>query len=1062
MKKNLFFFVILTMFGFNQILHSQLACGTTNNGSLNELFGTGESDCVLDNSNYYDDPEYDADPNLTLRLILHIARDENGQGGISSDAVTNAENNISAVFSHPTLGINFEICSNDLLSTAQNDYLNWPNQNWTSLSSLFPNHLNIILAPSSSPGFGLASNGGCECGGIAQLGGNAAFAFATDNVADAVIHEIGHMVGLLHTFESSSASNPDQENVTRTENTNNPEDDCSCNCSCTGDMVCDTPADPHVPGTYSTGDFLLNADFCVFDNEIDREDDCMVEYKDDGTLVSDGSIPANTLPRNIMSYYVSSQCGEYFTDGQFYRMRKIIGTNHQNRKSDGTTMTFDTPNTNYPLTWTGEYLFDEDVIVDGELTLDVATVKFTAGHGFVVKDGGKIISKNTNYLEQVEPEDITNCNISLLDGKWKGVVFDPEGGTAPAFESQLGSTFISDAEIAINCDFSPTDPTTDVDLHLDEVYFESNDEAIYCQNATGDLFLKKISIITGGTITVKDHLGAVRLLSVNHSIPSNTILLEDIEAINDASVFVNSGNFTSVKAINTHLRVSNCNIDNVGGVGIEITDSEGKIFMAHDNTVRAETGIRIDELGTVAIYDNTINVKGDFGKRYGIELYQTMSFDIHDNVITHLEAAEPLTYGIYLKQGNSNSNICNRNQINGFGRGIYSDGSAGTNSSDGAMGLYFTCNDMDGSPLVDFFGLQRLNPFQQTSNGEEAGNVFSDIGGTGSDFTIDLPLYEHTYFFDSNEPTDIEGITTEETQNINLSCSPITPTNDPIDNWYEFGPSAVCCGDIDEETEHNNLISQLQALVAGMNLNGGDTSFYNSILSLLSQSNASQVQTEVASVSPRLSNDVMTLILDNSTLFTEQEMVQMLLLNPVVIGEEGVYAYVVDGVSFSSSSQATLLTALDNSKSSTRAIQKKQLADLYKQLHANVHKAILDISATKIPNDARIAMWLDRLEPYYSQTTNRSKDYLNFKSMSAEVTEVKLFPNPSTGEIQIVGNFEVYQMEVYNLAGQKIAEKSDVESGKSVVLDEVKAGIYLIKVFNQDGKTSIIRHIILE
>jgi hypothetical protein len=117
-------------------------------------------------------------------------------------------------------------------------------------------------------------------------------------------HEIGHCLGLLHTFETAKGA----ENVTRNKNN-------SCfDCEDDGDYLCDTPADPH-QRTANGKEININEhidDNCNYLGVF--YDNCNEGFRVDVT--------------NIMSYALAS-CKNKFTIGQGARMRY-----HLNNDSD--------------------------------------------------------------------------------------------------------------------------------------------------------------------------------------------------------------------------------------------------------------------------------------------------------------------------------------------------------------------------------------------------------------------------------------------------------------------------------------------------------------------------------------------------------------------------------------------------------------------------------------------------------------------------------------------------------------------------------------------------------
>src|SRR5688500_4814762 len=87
-------------------------------------------------------------------------------------------------------------------------------------------------------------------------------------------HEMGHCLGLYHTFETFLG----EEEVPRS-------GDCK-NCGQAGDLLCDTEADPH-SDIYDTGNFINTS--CTYFGTIERE-------------CEDESYPYQMDPHNIMAY----------------------------------------------------------------------------------------------------------------------------------------------------------------------------------------------------------------------------------------------------------------------------------------------------------------------------------------------------------------------------------------------------------------------------------------------------------------------------------------------------------------------------------------------------------------------------------------------------------------------------------------------------------------------------------------------------------------------------------------------------------------------------------------
>ncbi len=125
--------------------------------------------------------------------------------------------------------------------------------------------------------------------------------FNNPNYPSLMPHEIGHVFGLYHTFETHPGDPlHGKENVDRT----GPCSDCSLD----GDLLCDTPADPDLS---TTDPYLKNNtdNNCQYIGN--RVDDCGVLYTPD--------------TRNIMSYGQVT-CLRFFSVNQGQRMRYYIST----------------------------------------------------------------------------------------------------------------------------------------------------------------------------------------------------------------------------------------------------------------------------------------------------------------------------------------------------------------------------------------------------------------------------------------------------------------------------------------------------------------------------------------------------------------------------------------------------------------------------------------------------------------------------------------------------------------------------------------------------------------
>jgi hypothetical protein len=219
--------------------------------------------------------------NKTLSVTAHIISDSLGNYGLSAADVTTAIQGLNPLFS--PICLSFEVCTvNFIKNYKYNDFLQ-PDEE-AELINLYsiPNTINMYFAKGVQP------SPGNYVGGYAYLPGGEDFIMISKGSLGSIPHEMGHFLGLLHTFETS----------------NGLELANGTNCLTAGDLVCDTPADPGL-GNYPAPNCNL------FPGATDPNGDWYVP--DIG---------------NIMSYYGEDcKCG--FTVQQYNRMALMYLTSNR-------------------------------------------------------------------------------------------------------------------------------------------------------------------------------------------------------------------------------------------------------------------------------------------------------------------------------------------------------------------------------------------------------------------------------------------------------------------------------------------------------------------------------------------------------------------------------------------------------------------------------------------------------------------------------------------------------------------------------------------------------------
>lgn len=212
-------------------------------------------------------------------IVAHIMRDSLGVTSHDSVSIRQAIEELNPLFA--PICVSFTVCEFKFHDNFQ--YANLEegadDPKWDEMQIKYhdDNRINMYF---------VTSLGGDEAG-FAGLGAITNMTGSGIVIQDlgTIPHEMGHFFGLLHTFEGNGVELVD-----------------GSNCTTAGDLVCDTPADPYVPG--EPIDTYMDLPNCLF---VSTKTDANGEY-----YVPDVG--------NIMSYYPESCRCDKFTHGQYVRM----------------------------------------------------------------------------------------------------------------------------------------------------------------------------------------------------------------------------------------------------------------------------------------------------------------------------------------------------------------------------------------------------------------------------------------------------------------------------------------------------------------------------------------------------------------------------------------------------------------------------------------------------------------------------------------------------------------------------------------------------------------------
>jgi hypothetical protein len=280
------YFFLLILFALGQkvsIAQLPLPCGTNKINTIAEEAARAYAENHRDNS--------PLTVTRQIRVYFYIVSDNDGSNSAATPAQVEAEfadivNDYapnSLCFANMGYGI---IYNTDI------------NNNIFADSSLSAAALNTYLVPNCITIFfqrRLRKVGGGQWGGFAYSIPNTFCSVATGNIGveSTTTHEVGHCLGLIHTFENYGG--------TVYENIN------GSNCAGWGDKVCDTPADPF-------GRACASASGCTYTGS------CA-----DANGATNYTPPTN----NIMAYWpINAGCtATTLTTGQFARTNSFMNTN---------------------------------------------------------------------------------------------------------------------------------------------------------------------------------------------------------------------------------------------------------------------------------------------------------------------------------------------------------------------------------------------------------------------------------------------------------------------------------------------------------------------------------------------------------------------------------------------------------------------------------------------------------------------------------------------------------------------------------------------------------------
>lgn len=756
-----------------------------------------------------------------VRVYLHIIKNTDCSGGLSSGIQTALKEFLSNVYGAHNINLNFPACNLDLCD------------NVISRENLLQ-YFNTHSIPDGINGY-LFNDAGS---------GDAYFIPSTDFYAGGldfktVAHELGHCLGLLHTFNCQGGNNEcvDRNHTSATNG---------------GDKVCDTDADPWNGIDENT----CMKTTSLFDNDSSDHNGCLSFAN---TCAGD---EYNPPIHNIMSYY--GECVESFTPGQAERMKQMMILNPVLQYASGDGNEVISSNTY----WTSDVTMDYDLLIKAGITLTVkAKLKMATSRKIILEAGATLIVDGGTLTIGNSKK---TCGGTQDTGPfWKGVEIGKNGGRGTVqlinnaiiehsysglYTSAGGRAFVVTNNAFWYNNRSGIDMIssnrTQVMLFISNSVFELNSQY------KGSDYHHQIILANGIA-----NFNICRIENKTNIFPNFiAAILEDGTALQFRNSPKISGFYYGIKAsgnLNTFYIDNNIfekfyyGVWTMGVNNFRLTNNDfkagayGTNFTSTGLFIWSGTGFQISN-------NDFINFSVSPRRSDGIEVYHVNDFE--DNYISSDNTFTGLYYGIKL-------------------------------SKFGCPTLLITCNDFANCREDIYVQSSSQVKRIQNFNMQPAGNTFTS---PPLDFNYrNLYQSDIEYWYNGLIPTHYPQ-TVNKVNRIRYDETGVRCYVEPI------------CPECDLESVHDQRYSNLLTTESDVQdsldelLDGAQTTYWIAEVQQATTQNAASLLTQVQGLNPNVSSDLMTEIWYRDDLFTGQERFDLVCMNPLVLLDETFYNILQD------------------------------------------------------------------------------------------------------------------------------------------------------------------------
>lgn len=908
----------------------------------------------------------------TLRLYLYNVRHTDGSGGLTQTEI------------------------NDVLARLENDFS--PHNIYFSLActddienSLYKNDPTLLLNSSyvKSQGINLFVSDSNGNGGLAgDFGSNAAYAFILDDF-DIPSHEIGHCLGLYHTFHGSPCASDGGT-------PNDPND-----CTGTGDFVCETPPDPRT--------------------SLGVQPDCSW----DPTTTCNSVVYPDTDPQNMMSY--GYYCREYFVDEQGARMRNMI-ENHPDLAPTQVNEYYIFSD----VTWAQDQYVDVDIRVfpPATLTLDGKTLHMAPGRRIIVEKGAYFVAKDATIT--LDP--VSACEES--GDFWKGI--ELRGGTAGEKPAYAG-IFRSTIELAETVFYYPLQGALSSygRVVAADVVFKNNRNTVnfvssgpqtsFYNTAFPSKFLRSEFTIDQNypssafdTHVVITHVKNIRFQGctfendlyqqfgqneTNYAIRS---YLSGFEVKGWCNNGYPEDNCPPAQYTASHIRDFR--------TGIHAIESDG--FIVKETLFEnMATGINAEASNNFVVVENDFILDDFVGATSLIGLLNDggTGFSIYDNEFIS-ETESTLNHGIFVIGTGQEPNEIRNNYFEDMRRGIWVVGQ-NQNSLIPSIGLSMICNEHANFPTgttdgpYDFrviFGSTIAS--LQGAPDNPAGNTFSlNTFPSGSDYRMDVFFPTVDYFFKVNTP----GEEPENSFGINLF-------------GVNFSADCQIEGGVLTETDHTDLQNYYLANINSYNslkqtydhvIDRGDTpGLVNTVNNASNSFEANAIKNDLLNLAPFVSKEVLAAVHERGDLFSDQSRYDILSVNPDALKTEMVADVVENSTQQLSEPYRTQLIN-GNYPVTTRTTMESDLAQYKMDANRAINRALQLLSEDTLSTFSQEREWLAKKESF-AANLQIANSYFREGLLDSMATYLSALPTQmtlSSDQLAIFQDYSAYLLILRNV-----------------------------------------------